>query len=316
MADPYLLPNGILKNKLGITDASALESAEAGLSGARLMSIGTEGPKGAFDFERLKATHHYLFQDVYDWAGQVRTVELYKGDDKFTPVREIDAAGSRIFDQLRREDSLSGLARDEFAQKAADLLGEINQLHPFREGNGRTQREFIKALAIEAGHPLQFELVTRERMVAASILASAGKPEMMRRIFAEITDPRRVEPLREAIAFLDRSGFNWNDRYIATTTPGQEYSGVFVGRSGRHFMMRTDREIFVGNSADVPASTRGGDRIAFKATALDEPARQNETTDKQAQYTALQKRVRRQDRADGERQARDKERGGGRGRDD
>lgn len=73
--DPYLQPNGTLRNRFGITDADELSLREADLSRARLFLIETEGPQGPFDFERLKATHRYIFHNVYDWAGEPRTTK-------------------------------------------------------------------------------------------------------------------------------------------------------------------------------------------------------------------------------------------------
>src|SRR5258708_767155 len=113
---------------------------------------------------------------------------------------------------------MRGLGQVEFAHQAARLLADINKLHPFREGNGRTQRLFLDLLARQAGHQLYFDVVSRERMIQASIKANDGKLGMMTRMFEEITNADRIQPLRRAIAFLSREKFNWNDVYVATTT--------------------------------------------------------------------------------------------------
>ena len=101
----------------------------------------------------------------------------YEGGLSSLHLRGADRVrAKRIFDGLQRDRELKCLDRATFADKASALFVEINQLHPFREGNGRVQVQFIKALAEQAGHPLHFKVVTRERMVEASILGSKGDP--------------------------------------------------------------------------------------------------------------------------------------------
>ncbi len=90
---------------------------------------------------------------------------------------------------------------------------------------------------------------------------------MMSRLFDEITDAQRINPLRRAIAFLYREKFNWNDTYISTTTSGQQYAGTLVGRDGDAFMMRSDnRRILIGHTVDIDPTVKSGDRIALRAT--------------------------------------------------
>jgi cell filamentation protein len=205
-------------------------------------------------------------------AGQFRTTMLGKAERLgqpptwFTPPHLLEHEAERIFGSLRRANLLSGLHRGEFARKAAMLLAEINKLHPFREGNGRTQRLFIDLLARQAGHEVIFDVVSRERMIQASIEANNGNLGMLTRMFEEITDARRIEPLRRAIAFLSREKFNWNDTYIATTTPGEHYEGKLVGRDGEAFMMRSDDDrILIGRAVDIDSTIRSGARVTFRA---------------------------------------------------
>jgi cell filamentation protein len=146
------------------------------------------------------------------------------------------------------------------------MLAELNKLHPFREGNGRTQRLFLDALTRQAGYELHFDVVSRERMVQASIEANAGNLGMMTRMFEEITDADRIQPLRRAIAFLSREKFNWNETYIATTSTGESYTGRLVGRDGEAFMMRSDdNRILIGRALDIDPVARLGERIIIRA---------------------------------------------------
>ncbi len=215
----------------------------------------------------MKALHRHLFQDVYEWAGHTRDEQIRLSDGSIATEPELKREGSREFvagphiagaldkiaAKLRDADYLSGLSRDAFAERAADLLAELNAVHPFREGNGRTQRAFVGQLAQAAGHDLDFSMISKERMIAASIAAhDQNDLGSMRRLFADAIDPARQEALREAIDFLDRQQFPWNDRYIATVEPGHPIDVTFVGVAGRHFVARTGSQILIGNVADLP----------------------------------------------------------------
>jgi cell filamentation protein len=113
-----------------------------------------------------------------------------------------------ITGKLRAENYLRGLSREEFSSRAALLMVDLNGVHPFREGNGRTQRVFISELAQEAGHPLDFSCVSRERMIQASIAGNEkNDPAMMQRLFNEISNPLRVAALSKAISSLEQHGF-------------------------------------------------------------------------------------------------------------
>jgi cell filamentation protein len=215
----------------------------------------------------LKAIHRHLFQDVYEWAGRTRDerVKLSDGTIATEPVlRKVDGrpfmqgpliAGTleRIIGKLHAENCLRRLGREEFSTRAAVLMVELNGVHPFREGNGRTQRVFITELAQAAGHKLDFSVVTRERMIQASIAGNEkNDPAMMQRLFNEISNPLRVAALNKAIASLSRHNFDWNNHYIATTEPSHEVDVRLAGVAGDQFMARTKTAILIGQSRDLP----------------------------------------------------------------
>ncbi len=272
-SDPYLYPGtNVLRNIPGLRDSDQLATFEITSTAARIYEQLQYPIAGEFDTAHLKAIHQHLFQDVFTWAGQFRNTLLGKAESVghstrwFTPPHLLEREAERIFAGLHRANLLRGLPRAGFAKRAAHLLAEINKLHPFREGNGRTQRLFISAVAQHAGHEVAFDVVSRERMVLASIEAMNGTLGMMTRIFDEITDDSRLRPLRRAIAFLSAQQFNWNETYIATTTPGERYGGVLVGRDGDAFMMRSDdNRILVGNNTDIDAAIENGGRLSFRA---------------------------------------------------
>src|SRR5581483_9143119 len=236
MNDPYIDPNsGILRNKFGLTDQESLDHAEANAVSARSILLQLNPLKGNFNSTHLKAIHSYLFQDVYEWAGQLRTVPLAKADyiygasvTRFTPPDLIEKELTRIFQELAIDRFFAGLPRREFARKMAILFSEINRIHPFREGNGRAQRQFIRQLAGNLGHKLHFEVISKERLVQASILSASRDYDMMSRLMDEITDTERIQPLKKVIEHLQKNNFNSNEVYLATTTPGQSYTGTFA----------------------------------------------------------------------------------------
>jgi cell filamentation protein len=275
MSDPYIDPqSGILRNKFGLTDQESLDRAEANAVSARSILLQLNPLKGNFDSEHLKAIHSYLFRDVYEWAGQFRTIPLAKGDyahggrvTRFTAPELIERELAKVFDQLADEYFLKGLQRREFSRKVAVFLSEINRIHPFREGNGRVQRQLARQLTDSLGFKLHFEVVSKERLIQASILSANGEMAMMERRLDEITDTERIQPLAKVIAHLESSRFGWNDIYLATTTPGQNYAGTFAGSDGANFFFRDDENrILVGNLKDLKRAAESGEKISFTAS--------------------------------------------------
>jgi cell filamentation protein len=170
MADHvYCYPNSdILINKLNIHDGLILQAAERDLTSRRLVMLQTNPIKGTFDFLHLKKIHEFIFQDIYSWAGKERTVDIAKSN-MFCNVRFIDEQALEIFTNLKKENLLNGLSREKFTERITYYFGEVNALHPFREGNGRTQREFFRELALHDGYVLDYSGITKEEMIDASI---------------------------------------------------------------------------------------------------------------------------------------------------
>jgi cell filamentation protein len=164
----YCFPNSnILINKLDITDAKKLHDVERKLTSLRILELIEKPVKGRFDFEHLKKIHEYIFQDIYEWAGKVRMVDIEKGN-MFCKVQFIQSQADALFGKLKQENYLCGIEKDKITERVAFYFAEINALHPFREGNGRTQREFIRESAINAGYKICFCNISEEEMIAAS----------------------------------------------------------------------------------------------------------------------------------------------------
>jgi cell filamentation protein len=132
--DPYVLPGStVLRNKLGATTADALDRVERRL----VVQRAREGmPTGDFDLDHLRSIHRHLFQDVYAWAGEVRTVEISKDGSQFQFRRFIGTGMADVHRRLAQSNFLRGLSAVDFAAAAGTALGDVNYVHPFRDGNG------------------------------------------------------------------------------------------------------------------------------------------------------------------------------------
>jgi cell filamentation protein len=185
-SDPYLDPaSGVLKNRLGITDEAELEKAEAAFVATRCYELSQTPLKGNFDLAHLKAIHRHLFSDVYDWAGEFRTINIGKGGTMFAHHGHLESAAAPIFKRLAAESHLAGLDPEQFSARAAFYLGELNALHPFREGNGRTQREFISHVAQASGYYVAWEATTQAIILEASIRSFKGDTAQLATLIRE-----------------------------------------------------------------------------------------------------------------------------------
>lgn len=167
----------VLINKLGIRDQADLDEAEAAivlLAAFDLAEKPLPEPSAGPDFSYLLDIHRALFRDVYSWAGQIRDVDITKGETRFANCRHVANEGERLTAELARENWLEGLSTKQFAERMAYYMGELNVLHPFREGNGRALREYVKYLAERAGHLLTWDGVATQEMIDASIAAYHG----------------------------------------------------------------------------------------------------------------------------------------------
>ncbi|MCP4616645.1 MAG: adenosine monophosphate-protein transferase [Bradyrhizobium sp.] len=172
VADDYCYPGTtVLKNKLDLRDADELDAFEAEVSDAR---ADEELPAGDLDFTHFKAIHEHLFQDVYGWAGKIRTVRMSKGGNMFCFPENIENQAKLLFAQLKNDKFLAGLERKEFAEKAAHFLSELNVIHAFREGNGRSQLSFFLLLADHAGYQIDLEDLSPDAFLNAMIASFDG----------------------------------------------------------------------------------------------------------------------------------------------
>jgi len=138
--------------------------------------------QGDFDFKHLKMIHEYLFQDLYEWAGEVRTVNITK-NNLFCLIQHIDSFADAIFSRIQRNNYLTGLTVSQKLRELVEIFGDINALHPFREGNGRAQREFIESLAKVNGIDLNLSLIEKDVMIIACYESMNGNNDKLKHIF-------------------------------------------------------------------------------------------------------------------------------------
>jgi len=189
--DPYCYPGtDVLRNRLGLRDADQLATFEARVTTIRLAEVAVRPLIGRYDLAHLQAFHRHLFQDVYGWAGDLRTVDIAKPGTQFGHWRHLAVY---LADALAhsRADVLVGADLTRVVKVLADLLGDLNAAHPFREGNGRTHRAFVSQLARDAGWQLRWSELDPIRNVAASAASVAGDPAPLRAALADIC---RVHP--------------------------------------------------------------------------------------------------------------------------
>jgi cell filamentation protein len=190
--DPHFdLKHGILKNLPGFIDQTMLEELERIQATKAIFNLHIDPVKGVFDSAHLKAIHRRIFGNIYPWAGDFRQVNLHRsGSYYFAVVQFMEENLKSTLAKLASENYLKGLNADAFAGRAAYYLGELNAIHPFREGNGRTQREFIRQLAAEAGYHIHWNRVTLQQMYDASIEShSLGKNEAFAALIRSALEP-------------------------------------------------------------------------------------------------------------------------------
>jgi cell filamentation protein len=169
----------VLINKLWLRDQAKLNAFEAEITTQRAAE---PFPAGRLSYAHYRAMHRHLFQDVYTWAGNLRTVRISKEGSMFCYPEHIDGEMRKLFGRLRDSRYFRGLRLDEFARRVAHFLSELNAIHPFREGNGRTQLALLILLAEHAGHSLALNNLDPTAMLAAMVTSFSGRETKLRKL--------------------------------------------------------------------------------------------------------------------------------------
>lgn len=178
----------VLINKLGIRNQGQLEENETLITTVQSLKFELDPFPEELDFAYYKQLHRFLFDALYGWAGEVRTVNLSKQHTSFCPADEIEALAAVSFERLKKHNYLQGLSRSDFLDELVDFYISLNYLHPFREGNGRVQRLYFRQLAQRAGYRLNFAWVDSDEMMIATIHAASGISDTLRQVFERIVE--------------------------------------------------------------------------------------------------------------------------------
>lgn len=169
--NPYVDPvSGVMFNKLGLTDQKQLQQVEYAITAVRIQELQVSPVRGDFDLAHLKTVHKRLFGDIYEWAGQERTINFSKLDLKepwwkstFADHKRISELMALAAGQVKSSGNLRGLKREDFVAELTKFYIVVNHAHPFPEGNGRSTQTLVAQLAREAGYDVRFDAVEQRR---------------------------------------------------------------------------------------------------------------------------------------------------------
>ncbi len=187
--DPYLdSKTGVLRNLVGAKSLQELRKAEGDVVTFAEISLKNVGH--TVDLAELQKIHRALFGRIYDWAGELRVVDIRKGSKEyFLDYRFLENGAKFVFDALKTENCLNGLGRNDFVKRLAYFYEQLNFIHPFREGNGRTQRIFWQRVANEAGYKIDWSKVVGSELDEASLAGRInGDLSSLEEMFGKIVE--------------------------------------------------------------------------------------------------------------------------------
>ena len=169
----YCYPDSnVLKNKLNIRDNKLLKTAEEEITLIKQMELLKKPIKGNFSKAHLMNIHKFIFEDMYSFAGKIRREQISKADTMFYPPNLIDRELDKVFAKIKEKNMLRETDEEKVFDNLAYVMAELNIIHPFREGNGRSIREFIRLMAKRMGYDLNWGNADKEELLEASILSA------------------------------------------------------------------------------------------------------------------------------------------------
>ena len=166
----YCYPGtNVLKNKLNIKDNKLLKTAEEEITLIKQMELLKNPIKGNFSKSHLMNIHRFIFEDIYPFAGKIRREQISKADTMFYPPDLIDRELDKVFDKIKEKNMLKESDEEKVFDNLAYVMAELNIIHPFREGNGRSVREFIRLMAKRVGCDLNWGNIDKEKLLEASM---------------------------------------------------------------------------------------------------------------------------------------------------
>lgn len=172
-----------LINKFDIKDETVLKELETTITLTKITEYSLNPLFNTFDVQHYKEIHKYLFGDIYDWAGEYRTVDMSKKGTAFANADSIENLMSKCFERLNNKNLFQGLNFDDFVDNLVDFYCVTNMIHPFREGNGRTQRAFLTQLINENGYDIDFFKIDTDELMIATIQSANGVTDYLKDIF-------------------------------------------------------------------------------------------------------------------------------------
>ena len=276
--DDYLRPGlaePVLRNTFNIDNNAELSEVERTVSRAAAVRLDHDPVPATFDRDHLTALHHALFSKVYPWAGHMRDEKfqlpdgavinpmrgLSKGDKSFAPTYEVGGMIHDLNQTIEQAGRYQNLPPAQFSERAAEVLSELNHIHPFREGNGRTQRAFLSDLGREAGHEIDWTGIDRLRNLEASKATDVGHLQPMRDMMRDAIQPERQTLLQEAgRALANNPDLGWLNKLDGmgelkqqTLLPGQTVSGSLYAVSGTAaLIVDGGNTLHVARASDLP----------------------------------------------------------------
>jgi cell filamentation protein len=199
-AEDFQIPGtGTLKNKLGITDLDALARTATESASSRLAELQASPIRGGFDSSHLQEIHRYLYQDVFDWAGELRRIE--RGD---APASSLEDSLNRAFDRLSRNNLLKGFDADEWTRRASAHIDELRSLHPFLAGNDLSIQEFATELARKNSLCLEWKEAPESIAADVAFAEQAERSAQLRRLIMLAVDADPVASIAQRHHTLER----------------------------------------------------------------------------------------------------------------
>ena len=246
------------------------------MSRAAAVRLDSNPVPATFDRDHLSALHSALFSKIYPWAGHMRDEKfqlpsgaiinplpgLSKGDKSFAPTYEVGGMLHDLSQTIDRAQRYQNLPPAQFSERAAEVLSELNHIHPFREGNGRTQRAFLSDLGREAGHEIDWQVIDGARNLDASKATNSGDLQPIKNMMRDAIQPERQELLREAgLTLYSRPDlgwlqmlYGWGELKQSTLLPDQTVEGSLYAVSGNAaLIVDGGNALYVARASDLPA---------------------------------------------------------------
>lgn len=178
-------PNStVLINKMNITDETILSEVEALITTVKIAELEEKPIAGNFDFKHYCEMHFYIYNELYDWAGKIRTINISKKATDFCSACEIEQLAKLIFNRLKSENYFKNKCFNEYVTEVVDFYVSTNYLHPFREGNGRSQRAFLTQLIRASNYNINFSEIDVDLLMIATIKSASGVTDLLYDIFS------------------------------------------------------------------------------------------------------------------------------------